>query len=116
MQREIEAAGFSTIILTPIPDVAQAVKVPRIAAIEYPLGRTIGQPGDTAGQLAVLRATLAALESIKTPGEVVHLPFEWTGDIKVAVGDPPSPPPIVKHITSHPWQLPRLLRRDVPEH
>src|SRR5512133_1259976 len=101
-------------MLTPIPDLAQAVGVPRGAAIEYPLGRTLGQPGDSAGQLAVLRATLAALEHIQTPGEIVHLPFEWTGELKVSAGEAPDAPPIVKYIMTHPWQLPRLLRRDVP--
>jgi hypothetical protein len=71
-------------------------------------------PGDAAGQLAVLRATLAALETIQTPGGIVHLPFEWPEEPKQAVSEPPAAPPIVKHILSHPWQLPRLLRREVP--
>jgi hypothetical protein len=92
--------------------------VPRIAAIEYPLGRTLGQPGDAAGQRAVLRATLAALESIQTPGGMVHLPFAWSED-----GQPGEQgsqekieePPIVRYILRHPWQLPRLLKRDVPQ-
>ena len=108
-------AGFSTIILTPVPDIAMAVSVPRIAAIEYPLGRTLGQPGDQAGQMSVLRATLEALEYIQTSGEIVHLPFEWTVSIEDVLGEAPAPPPIVGHILSHPWQLPRLLKRDVPE-
>lgn len=102
-------------MLTPIPALAQAVSAPRIAAIEYPLGRTLGQPGDVAGQMAVLRATLAALESIQTPGETVHLPFEWAEDPKTAATEPPEAPPIARHIMTHPWQLPRLLRRDVPQ-
>jgi hypothetical protein len=102
-------------MLTPIPDLARAVSAPRVAAIEYPLGRTLGQPGDAAGQLAVLRAVLAALESIRTPGELVHLPFEWVEDGRTFPGDKPDEPPIVKHILRHPWQLPRLLKRDVPE-
>jgi hypothetical protein len=99
-------------MLTPIPAVAQAVCAPRIAAIEYPLGQTLGQPGDAAGQLAVLRAVLAALESIDQPGGTVQLPFEWTGG---EPGEPPEPPPIARYITRHPWTLPRLLKRDVPE-
>jgi D-proline reductase (dithiol) PrdB len=99
-------------MLTPIPDIALAVSAPRIAAIEYPLGRTLGQPGDVAGQMAVLRATLAALESIQTPGGIVHLPFEWTGDKERS--EPTEAPPIVGHIIRHPWLLPRLLKRDVP--
>ena len=86
-----------------------------MAAIEYPLGQTLGRPGDEAGQTAVLRAVLAALESIKTPGEVVHLPFEWFGDPCPESGEPPAAPPIVRQILRNPWQLPRLLRHDPPD-
>ena len=77
VQREIEAAGFTTIILSPIADLTASLSVPRVAAIEYPCGRTFGQPGDAAGQMAVLRATLDALAAIDAPGAVVNLPFEW---------------------------------------
>jgi hypothetical protein len=68
VQRELEAAGFTTITLTPVPDLTASVSVPRVAAIEYPLGRTLGQPCDAAGQKAVLEATLRALETIQTLG------------------------------------------------
>lgn len=115
VQRELEAAGFCTINLTPIPDLTASVSVPRIAAIEYPLGRTLGQPCDDAGQTAVLEATLAALESIREPGGIVHLPFEWPEDPKEVQNEPAEPPPIARHIIRHPWQLPRLLKREVPE-
>jgi hypothetical protein len=115
VQREIEAAGFSTIILTPIPDVALSVCVPRIAAIEYPLGRTLGKPGDAAGQRDVLRAVLQALVSIQVPGGIVHLPFEWSPDPEKTSGEQPESPPIARHIVRYPWLLPRLLNRDVPD-
>lgn len=79
------------------------------------MGRTLGQPGDSAGQLAVLRATLAALENIRVPGEAIHLPFEWTQDGTPDSGEKLEEPPIVKHIMRHPWLLPRLLKRQVPD-
>jgi len=115
VQRELEAAGFSTIILTPVPDVTASVSVPRIAAIEYPLGRTLGQPGDAAGQMAVLEATLQALENIQAPGGIVHLPFEWLEAPKEVRNSPPEDPPIARYLARHPWFLPRLLNRNVPE-
>ena len=88
--------------------------MPRLAAIEYPLGRNFGQPGDVAGQMAVLRATLAALESTQTPGGVVNLPFEWP-ELPAQVHNHPSvSPPIASYLVRHPWDLPRLLSRDVP--
>ncbi len=114
-QREIEAAGFSTITLSPIPDLTGAVSVPRLAAIEYPLGRTFGQPGDQDGQLAVLRATLHALETLDRPGSIASLPFTWPEPPGEAQLHPLQEPTIVSYLKRHPWDLPRLLRRNVPD-
>ena len=114
VQREIEAAGFTTITLTPVPDLTASVSTPRIAAIEYPLGCTLGQPCDSAGQMAVLEATLHALETIHTPGEIVHLPFEWPEAPKDVRNSPPEDPPIARYLARNPWFLPRLLSHNVP--
>jgi D-proline reductase (dithiol) PrdB len=97
-----------------VPDLTASVGAPRVAAIEYPLGRTLGQPDDVAGQMAVLRSTLAALQSIRTPGEVVHLPFEWPEAPKQVKNEPPEAPPIAKYLARNPWFLPKLLNRNVP--
>jgi len=115
VQREIEAAGFTTITLSNIPDLTAAPSVPRVAAIAYPLGRPLGQPGDREGQMAVLRATLQALEGIERPGSVVHLPFEWPEPPKKARSHAPVPPPIAQHLRRNPWLLPKLIKRDVPQ-
>jgi len=112
-QREIEAAGFSTICLSNIPDLTAAVSVPRIAAIEHPFGQNVGRVGDAETQLAVLRATLQALVDARTPGTVSHLPFEWPESAEALHPDPP--PPIVGYLTKHPFQVMRLIRRQVPE-
>ncbi|MFZ6031139.1 MAG: hypothetical protein ACOYYS_25810 [Chloroflexota bacterium] len=96
-----------------MPDLTASVSVPRLAAIEYPLGRTLGQPGDSAGQAAVLEATLHALESIQTPGEIVYLPFEWPEDPKDVRNHPPEAPPIAKYLARNPWFLPKLMARKV---
>ena len=114
-QRGFEAAGFSTIIVSSIPDLTAAVSVPRLAAIKYPLGYTLGQPNDVQDQTAVLRAVLHSLEAMETPGEVVHLPFEWSGPEKPERPEGQEPAPIVGLIQRHPWQLRRLLTRDVPQ-
>jgi D-proline reductase (dithiol) PrdB len=114
VQRELEAAGLTTITLSNIPDLTASVSVPRIAAIEYPLGRTLGRPGNAEGQRAVLRATLQALEEMDTPGSIKHLPFEWPEPPRKAHSHPPEPPPIAKYLQRHPWHLPKLLSREVP--
>ena len=114
VQREIEAAGFSTITLANIPDLAQAVGAPRVAGIEHPFGQNVGAPGDRATQLVVLRAALEALQTIEQPGEVVHLPFEWTGNPE-ETGHTMDPPPIASYLVRHPWHVRNLLKREIPE-
>ena len=105
---------MSTITLSSIPNLTASVGVPRLAAIEYPLGYLLGLPGDKDGQLAVLASTLQALTEIKRPGEVVHLPFEFPASAKDINANPAEHPPIVKYLLRHPWHLPKLISRQVP--
>jgi hypothetical protein len=114
VQREIEAAGISTITLSGIPDLTAAVSVPRLAAIEHPLGYLLGQPGDWEGQIAVLRATLRAVVETESPGTVTHLPFEWPDSARRLNARPPQAPPISRYLLRHPWNIPNLFSRDVP--
>jgi hypothetical protein len=114
VQREIETAGIGTITLSSIPDLTAAVSVPRLAAIEYPLGYLLGQPGDREGQTAVLRATLHALAEMTEPGSVARLPFEWPESARRLNAHPPKAPPISRYLRRHPWLLPRFFTRDVP--
>jgi hypothetical protein len=114
VQREIEAAGMSTITLSSIPDLTATARVPRLAAIAHPLGYLLGQPGDQEGQTAVLRATLHALAEMTRPGSVVHLPFEWPASARRLSARPPKTPPIGRYLLRHPWHLPNLLSRNVP--
>ena len=91
------------------------MSVPRLAAIEYPLGFLLGRPDDQVGQSAVLHSTLSALSEIKWPGSVVHLPFEWPQSARRLNANPPQMPPIVKYLLRHPWHIPNLLSRDIPD-
>lgn len=88
--------------------------VPRLAAIEHPLGYSFGQPGDEDGQTAVLRATLQALSAMAEPGSIIHLPFEWPESARRLNAHPPEVPPIGKYLKRHPWHIPNLFSRDVP--
>lgn len=94
--RHLEQNGFSTLVLSPTHDFQRAVGIPRSAAIEYPYGRPVGQVGDRDGQRRVLLAALAALERIRTPGEVIHLPFTWPEDPKNTKWHPPEMSPLIK--------------------
>lgn len=111
----IEAAGFSTIIHTPVPDTAVSVSAPRISAIEFPLGRTFGHIGESEEQRSILLAALQALETIQNPGAVVHQPFLWAE--KENAPKPPAvePPPIAKYLMRHPMQVRNLINRKIPQ-
>jgi hypothetical protein len=52
---------------------------------------------------------------MKTPGAIKHLPFEWSCDEREVQAHPPEPPPIVGYLIRHPWHVPRLLSRNVPQ-
>jgi hypothetical protein len=86
-----------------------------VAAVEHPLGYLLGQPGAEARQLAVLRATLQAVEEMKVPGSIIQLPFTWPEAAHRLNAKPPQMPPIAKYLMRHPWQIPNLFTRDVPE-
>lgn len=113
MQREIEEAGISTITLSNIHELTASVSAPRIAAFEYPIVLPLGQPGDSGGQLAVLKSTLKALSEIAVPGGVVHLGFRWPDERKINT-HPPKSPPIVNYLVKRPWLYRKLLAREVP--
>jgi hypothetical protein len=94
--RFLEENGFSTILLTMTPEFNREIGIPRIAAIEYPFGRVVGDVNDTEGQRRVLLETLSFLSHAKTPGEVVHLPFTWPEDPRNTKWHPPEASPIIK--------------------
>jgi hypothetical protein len=93
-----------------MPELTASTGAPRIATIARPFGLTMGLPGDAAGQIALLRATVRALAEILEPGGVVELPFEWKYAGKLAT-HPPEPPPIVGHLRRHPWLIPSFYNR-----
>jgi hypothetical protein len=95
--------------------VTHAVGAPRVVGIEFPFGVQLGPPGDRETQLAVLRATLQAIETMQTPGDVVHLPFTWALTDAETDADPPIPPPITQYLKTHPMQVIKLIRREIPD-
>jgi hypothetical protein len=117
VQRVLEAKGIATVSLSMIPDLTRVVGVPRLAGIGYPMSRPLGRPGDADGQRAVLRATLALLETATGPDTYVELPFEWPESparARNASKDHP-PPPIVELLRRKPWLLVNLYSGRVPD-
>ena len=92
----LESQGFSTVTLTNTPEFHREVGIPRVAAIEYPYGRPVGQVHDQDGQRDVLMATLSFLENVKEPGQIFNLPFTWPEEPKNTDWQPPEISPIIK--------------------
>jgi len=84
------------LVLTVVPEFQRQVGMPRVAAVEYPFGRPVGDVGDREGQHAVLREALTVFEKAEHAGEVFHLPFTWPGDPQKVNWHPPEPSPIIK--------------------
>jgi len=87
---------MSTLTLTMTPEFSREVGIPRVAAIEYPYGRTVGEVNDSDGQRKVLLAALSFLEKAQTPGQICHLPFTWPEEPKHTKWQPPEISPIIK--------------------
>jgi hypothetical protein len=94
--RFLEENGFATVTLTMMPEYNREVGIPRVAAIEYPYGRPVGQVKDVEGQRKVLLAALSVFEKADAPGKVFHLPFTWPEAPKDVKWHPPEISPIVK--------------------
>lgn len=116
MQRVLEESGIPTVTLSWIPDLTRAVGVPRLAGIAFPPGRSLGRPGDTTGQRAVLRATLELFERATGPDTYEELPFEWPETRAEALRSfrELPPPPIAQYLLRKPWLLPALYRGEIP--
>jgi hypothetical protein len=94
--RFLEESGFSTVTLTMTPEFHREVGIPRVAAIEHPYGRPVGQVHDREGQRAVLLEALAVFGKAKEPGQIFHLPFTWPEEPKKTDWHPPEISPIIK--------------------
>jgi hypothetical protein len=77
LARTLEAAGFSTILVTMMPYWAERTGVPRTLAVEFPFGQTLGQPHNVDQQMRVIRKALEVLEAAQAPGTIVHSRETW---------------------------------------
>jgi hypothetical protein len=78
------------------PEFHREVGIPRVAAIEYPYGRTVGEVNDAQGQRQVLLAALSFLQEAKAPGQLCNLPFTWPEAPKHTNWHPPEISPVIK--------------------
>jgi hypothetical protein len=78
--RHLEAAGIPTLCMTSALDITNAVRPPRAAFLDYPLGHTTGKPGEPELQRRIMLEALDAFASLSSPGTVKALPFRWSDD------------------------------------
>jgi D-proline reductase (dithiol) PrdB len=94
--RFLEARGISSVCLTMIPEFTRLIGIPRVAAVEHPFGRPVGQVHDVHGQRQVLIGAISFLEEAMSPGGVRHLPFTWPEEPKETKWHPPEMSPILR--------------------
>ncbi len=77
VQREIEATGIPTISVTLCRDMTYQLQAPRAVALRFPFGNPFGSSMDAPMQTRILRDALSAIDSTRTPGEIIALPYDW---------------------------------------
>ncbi|HCB34357.1 MAG TPA: hypothetical protein DEP69_04155 [Acidimicrobiaceae bacterium] len=75
--RALEASGLPTLSLSSARDITRAVRPPRAAYLDYPLGHTAGRPHEPALNKSILADTLRAFETLAEPGAMAHLDYRW---------------------------------------
>ena len=113
LARSFEAAGLSTILVTPMPYWAEKVGTPRTLAIEFPFGHTLGQAGDKVQQQLVIIDALAVLQDVETPGTIVHSELTWPQSTQEAIKSwqPIEPSPIISELSPHFREMLRQRRQ-----
>jgi hypothetical protein len=97
-----------------IPELTSAMGAPRVAAIDFPFGRPLGQPGDASTQREVLRATLEALVNAAAPSTVTELPFAWPEPVGDVHWHPKEPSPIARLLAQKPALFKALIAGGIP--
>jgi hypothetical protein len=109
LARTLEAAGFSTVMVSMMPFFAELAGTPRTLAVEFPFAQTMGH--DAAQQMRVVRQALAVLATAVAPGTIIHSDETWPIPQKEAykAWQPPEPSPIIGVMAG---QLRAMLRQN----
>ena len=82
----IEAAGIPTVVVSTGRDLSAQVMPPRTVFVNFPMGNPFGRPFDKPRQRAVLLDALTAFETIRSPGGIIDLPYQWHEDFEMKLG------------------------------
>lgn len=75
--REIERAGIPTVTLSVVRGASVRAPAPRNVFVPFRLGQIFGEPGAAVQQRAILTEALTALVRLRTPGDILDLPYRW---------------------------------------
>jgi len=53
------------------------VKPPRALFLRWPFGHPLGEPGNVAQQMTIIRDAFKYLKDINEPGAIIDLPYRW---------------------------------------
>ena len=77
LARHVEAAGIPSVVVTMMPDVADALGAPRVVGVEFPFGHPFGPVHAASVQRRVLATALAVLSGGVRPATRVDVDIEW---------------------------------------
>ena len=77
IQREIEKVGIATVGISIVREYSKKVKPPRTVFVRWPFGHPLGEVGNILQQRTIVREALAAIYEIKSPGQIIDLPYRW---------------------------------------
>lgn len=80
-------------VLNSIWSFQRIVGMPRVAAIEFPMGRPLGAVGEADLHRRITLDALGLFETAAEPGWVEHLPYEWPQPPAETTWLPDPPPP-----------------------
>ncbi|MBI4481880.1 MAG: hypothetical protein HY652_03210 [Acidobacteria bacterium] len=93
IQRALERAGIATISISILRRVTESVRPPRSVFVRFPFGHALGEAGNTAQQMTLIRDSLKALYQISEPGTILDLPYRWRRETYSAPSDWEFPRP-----------------------
>ncbi|HYL60291.1 MAG TPA: hypothetical protein VEU51_15590 [Candidatus Acidoferrales bacterium] len=82
----IEAAGIPTVVVSTGRDLSAQVMPPRTVFVNFPMGNPFGRAFDKLRQRAILLDALSALETVKSPGAILDLPYKWHEEFTMKLG------------------------------
>nr|MBA5588241.1 hypothetical protein [Anaerobacillus isosaccharinicus]QOY38314.1 hypothetical protein AWH56_012725 [Anaerobacillus isosaccharinicus] len=80
IQKAVEKAGISTILITHLPELTEKVDPPRALHLKFPLGRSFGAANRNDLQRKIVVDMLNAIVEMDETEKIRKLPYRWRRD------------------------------------